>query len=94
MAREHALSQWRRTRFLATIRDESRGWLIETMACVERIGRSAFTLQDVYAWEAHLGALFPGNRHVREKIRQQLQRLRDNGYLRFTGNGSYELVRP
>ena len=35
--------------------------------------------------------LHPDNRHVRDKIRQQLQVLRDHGYLEFVSRGSYRL---
>ena len=48
------LKAWRETLFL---RDESltaRGWLIDVMRCVERIGRAEFTLSDVYACEPYL----------------------------------------
>ena len=51
------------------------------MRCVEAIGRDAFSLDDVYAYEAQLSALYPGNANVRPKIRQQLQVLRDQGYV-------------
>ena len=51
------------------------------MRCVERIGRPEFTLDDVYAFEPHLSRLYPDNRNVRPKIRQQLQVLRDHGWL-------------
>jgi type II restriction enzyme len=70
----------------------ARGWLIEVMKCVEAIGRPAFTLDDVYAHEARLSVLYPGNHNVRPKIRQQLQVLRDRGWLEFMGRGRY-LVR-
>ena len=50
-----------------------------------------FTLDDVYAHEDELAALHPGNRHVRDKIRQQLQVLRDMGLLQFLSPGSYRL---
>jgi type II restriction enzyme len=52
-------------------------------------GRESFSLADMYAFEARLGGLYPGNRHVREKIRQQLQVLRDRGWLEFMGRGRY-----
>jgi type II restriction enzyme len=32
------------------------------------------------------------NRHVRQKIRQQLQVLRDRGYLEFKGKGRYRVA--
>ena len=59
------------------------------MKCVERIGRDTFTLDDVYAFEDRLKAIYPGNNNVRTKIRQQLQVLRDQGYLDFVGRGRY-----
>ena len=62
------------------------------MKCVEQIGRDAFTLDDVYAFENELARVYPGNRNVRPKIRQQLQVLRDRGYLTFVGRGRYRLA--
>ncbi len=59
---------------------------------MEGLGRSAFSLEDVYACEAQLAALYPGNNNVRPKIRQQLQVLRDQGYLAFEGRGRYRRV--
>ena len=43
------------------------------MKCVESIGRREFDIEDVYAFEAQLGQLYPENRNVKPKIRQQLQ---------------------
>jgi type II restriction enzyme len=59
------------------------------MKAVEAIGRAEFELTDVYAFEARLSALYPSNNNVRPKIRQQLQVLRDHGYLEFLGGGRY-----
>src|SRR5689334_18268555 len=39
-----------------------------------------------------LAKLHPDNRHVRDKIRQQLQVLRGLGLLEFLGAGSYRLL--
>jgi type II restriction enzyme len=50
-----------------------------------------FSLDDAYAFEDRLQRLYPGNRNVRPKIRQQLQVLRDRGWLEFTGRGRYRL---
>lgn len=38
-----------------------------------------FSLNDAYDFEETLGSYFPGNAHVKEKIRQTLQKLRDAG---------------
>lgn len=86
------LETWRRTLFLRDARPEARGWLIEVMAAVEALGRSDFTLEQVYAAEARLAELYPGNNNVRPKVRQQLQRLRDAGYIEFTAPGRYRLT--
>ncbi len=85
------LDQWRSTLFLRDAGLNARGWL-EVMRCVEAIGRAEFTLADVYAFEPRLAALYPGNSNVRPKIRQQLQVLRDRGWLAFNGRGTYRRV--
>jgi type II restriction enzyme len=87
------LIKWQRTLFLRAQRDmEAKGWLVHVMRCIERLGKSHFSLDEVYAFETELSAAFPGNRHVRPKIRQKLQVLRDNGYLDFLGRGNYKLA--
>ena len=48
-------------------------------------------MADVYKFDAKLAKLHPANRHVRDKIRQQLQILRDLGLLEFLGGGEYWL---
>lgn len=50
-----------------------------------------FTLQEFYQFsEGHLSAAYPNNNHVRAKIRQVLQQLRDAGELKFVdGEGNY-----
>jgi type II restriction enzyme len=85
------LTQWERIKFLRDTSADARGWLIEVMNCVESLGKREFTLDDVYAFEPELARLYPNNRHVKQKIRQQLQVLRDKGYLSFESRGSYRL---
>ena len=83
------MEQWQSTLFLRRQGLTRRGWLIEVMKCVDLIGPSTFTLEDVYVHEQRLSAIYPDNRNVRPKIRQQLQVLRNNGYLDFVGRGRY-----
>lgn len=87
------LAEWKRTLFLRDERTEARGWLVEVMNCVESIGKGEFDLDDVYRFEPQLSQLYPDNRHVKQKIRQQLQVLRDHGYLDFAARGHYRLHR-
>lgn len=80
-----------RLRPLESLRHDTRGWTLDVLNVVRGMGRRDFTLADVYAHESVLARLHPGNLHVRDKIRQQLQRLRDSGFLEFTGRGQYRL---
>ena len=50
-----------------------------------------FTTADAYAFTRELEKLHPDNRHVRDKIRQQLQVLRDLGLLLHVGRGEWRL---
>ena len=89
------LARWRRTVFLRKQRDvTAKGWLLQVMRCIERIGKTQFSIDEIYAFEDELKAAYPGNRHIRPKIRQRMQILRDNGYLEFLGGGIYRLAEP
>jgi len=90
--RQSVLEQWRKTLFLRNESTASRGWLINVLKCVEEIGAKEFDLDRLYAFESRLSGLYPMNRFVRQKIRQQLQVLRDQGYLEFLGRGQYRLL--
>jgi type II restriction enzyme len=89
--KELVLSQWMKTLFLRDSGLDARGWLIEVMKCVEALGKQEFGLEDVYTFEGRLSSIYPGNNNVRPKIRQQLQVLRDKGYLDFVSRGYYRL---
>ena len=87
------LDKWRRTLFLRAQRDlQAKGWLVHVMRCIERLGKREFSLDDVYSFEGELGQAYPDNQHVKPKIRQKLQVLRDSGYLEFLGRGNYRLT--
>jgi type II restriction enzyme len=90
--RQSVLDQWRKTIFLRDETTASRGWLLNVLKCVELINAREFCLDDAYAFETRLSGLYPMNQHVRQKIRQQLQVLRDRGYLAFLGRGRYRLL--
>ena len=70
----------------------ARGWMLDIMRCIERIDRDEFTLGDMYAFEGELAAAHPENNHIKDKIRQQLQILRDKGYIDFVSRGHYRLI--
>jgi len=54
-------------------------------------GRGTFTTADAYAFTRELEKLHSDNRHVRDKIRQQLQVLRDAGLLIHVERGEWHL---
>jgi type II restriction enzyme len=91
--KELVLERWKQTCFLRDERPAARGWLIEVMNCVEAIAKAEFEIADVYRFEERMQRLYPGNMHVREKMRQQLQVLRDAGFIEFLGRGGYRLKR-
>jgi len=68
---------------------EARGWVMDVWRVVQDIRMGEFSLPDVYAAESSLARLHPDNRHIRAKIRQQLQVLRDLGFVEFLGGGRY-----
>lgn len=61
---------------------------------VRSLGKNEFSLAEVYAHANSLARLHPGNRHVNDKIRQQLQVLRDMGIMEFLGHGKYGIIAP
>ena len=54
---------------------------------------NTFTTADAYAFTRELEKLHPDNRHVRDKIRRQLQILCDAGLLIHIGRGEWRLPR-
>jgi type II restriction enzyme len=94
-ARPHALArrEFRESMRFQEVPLRERGWASLVLAKVRQIGKTEFTLADVYAYEEAMHAVYPDNSHVRPKIRQQLQVLRDLGYLEFLdGRGEYRVL--
>lgn len=91
--KDEVLHSWQKTLFL---RDEKeigvKGWIIDIMNCIDRLSKKEFSLHEVYSFEQELSLKYPNNRHIKDKIRQQLQFLRDKGYLEFLGMGKYKLI--
>ncbi|MBP5738638.1 MAG: restriction endonuclease, partial [Abditibacteriota bacterium] len=70
----------------------SRGWLFDVLNCVNEIESEDFTLDDAYRYVDVLAAKHPDNHNVEAKIRQQLQLLRNKGYIEFVGRGKYKKI--
>ncbi|HQT44628.1 MAG TPA: DpnI domain-containing protein [Candidatus Micrarchaeota archaeon] len=79
--------------FLDSKKYTQRGWFADILYYVRKLDTKAFSLGDMYQFEDDLQKIHPENKHIREKIRQQLQVLRDRGILRFDGQGTYLLLK-
>lgn len=86
------ISEWQKTLFLRGEKEISaKGWILDIMNCVEKLGNKEFSLDEVYTFENFLSKKHPENKHIKDKIRQQLQFLRDKNYLQFLGGGKYAI---
>lgn len=66
------------------------GWTRLVLEGVLSLPEDEFSLNAVYqACSIRAARRYPGNKHVHDKIRQQLQQLRDLGLVEFLGAGHY-----
>jgi type II restriction enzyme len=77
---------------LEELKPSERGWTLDVLRIVRSLGKTEFSNNDVYAFAPQLEKLHPNNRHVRDKIRQQLQVLRDRGFLMQIERGVWTLT--
>lgn len=86
------LEKFKKTDFLQSSEIESRGWILDIMNCIDAIASDDFTLNNMYEFEQELKAKHPENNHIKDKIRQQLQFIRDKGLIEFVSRGQYRRV--
>jgi type II restriction enzyme len=84
-------AQFRRVKPLGEIKAKERGWTLDVLNSIRTLGKAEFTNDDAYTLVPHLEKLHPGNRHVRDKIRQRLQVLRDAGLLIHIERGRWRI---
>lgn len=89
---EKIIEKVHRTEFLRGSKLDARGWTLDVLNCVNMLDGETFTLEQMYRFEEVLANKHPDNHHVKDKIRQQLQMLRNNGIIEFTGRGHYRKV--
>ncbi|HPN37517.1 MAG TPA: DpnI domain-containing protein [Melioribacteraceae bacterium] len=88
--KNNVLAEWKKTLFLREQTNVS--WLLDIMNCIDKLGNREFTLNEIYGFEVELMERHPNNMNIKDKIRQQLQLLRDKNYLTFMGRGKYKKV--
>ncbi|WP_333875462.1 DpnI domain-containing protein [Flavobacterium sp.] len=89
---ENVQTAFNKTIFLRDKSQESKGWLLDILNCIESIPKTEFNLADIYSFEDKLKQKHPNNNFIKDKIRQQLQYLRDKGIIEFNGRGTYKKV--
>jgi len=86
------LSGWKKTLFLREEREiTAKGWILDVMNCIDQLAKRNFNIDDIYSFEKDLEKKHLNNKHIKDKIRQQLQVLRDKGYLEFVRKGQYRV---
>ena len=83
---------WNKTTFLKSKKLNSRGWILDVLICIDRINSNNFSLENIYKFESELKIKYPNNNFIKDKIRQQLQILRDKGIIEFTSRGNYKKI--
>lgn len=89
-SQREVVENYARIKKLETANMNVRSWLFDVLNCVNRIGSNEFCLQEVYAYIEILQKRHINNHNVEAKIRQQLQFLRDKGFIEFLGGGHYK----
>lgn len=87
-SKNQVIQRWQAARKFLEVPFAKRGWLADLLTCIDQL-YTMFTLHDVYQFEDKLAELYPSNRNVKPKIRQQLQQLRDLGIIEFLQPGMY-----
>lgn len=86
------LSKYRRIKSLQTANLNLRGWMLDILNCINSMDNETFTLQDIYQYSDFLRTKHSYNHNIEAKIRQQLQFLRDKGFIEFIGRGKYRKI--
>ena len=85
-------AQYQRLLPLKQLAVRERGWTLDVLNVAQSIDRREFTNEDMYAHSEELRRRHPDNQHVKDKIRQQLQVLRDIGFVSHVGRGRWRLA--
>ena len=93
LPREASRSAFARLQFLSRMPVPRRGWAASLLNLLRQLPGDRFSLNDAYVFESNLAELYPGNKNVRPKIRQQLQVLRDAGIIAFEDRGQYRFTK-
>ena len=80
---EIVLKKWQSNLFLRNQNAERKGWLLAIMKCIDQLPRRIHIVTNRMNLKTKLSIQFPQNNHIKDKIRQQLQILRDQNMIEF-----------
>jgi type II restriction enzyme len=86
-------NKWKEALKINKEANTSKKWIFDVISLIENLNNDNFSLNDIYEHDNSLSLKYPDNNNIRPKIRQQLQKLRDLGYINFLGNGQYQRVK-
>ncbi|MBM3836766.1 MAG: dam-replacing family protein [Verrucomicrobia bacterium] len=81
-----------RLKSLQTLSTTQRGWTLDVLRLIQVREWTGFSTKQAYSLESELRTLYPTNSHIKEKIRQQLQVLRNQGVLEHVQRGVWRLA--
>jgi len=93
ITKKNVHAKWKGTEFLRNKKGESKGWILNIMKCIDAIQKDTFSLDEMYLFEKQLKEKYPNNNFIKDKIRQQLQILRDKGLIEFKSRGVYKKIK-
>ena len=68
-------------------------WKSEVRQCIIKLGKTNFTLSDMYLFIPDLKKRTGRSDNVDARIRENLQKLRDDGFIQFLEKGHYRRTR-
>lgn len=86
---DYIVNKYNQIKKLQTNNLNNRGWLFDVLNCINSIPTVEFCLADVYQFKEKLQKKYVNNHNIEAKIRQQLQFLRDKGFIEFVERGHY-----
>ena len=62
---------------------KNKSWKLELLSIIDSIPETIFSVNDLYEFISELEKKHSNNHHIDAKIRETLQQLRDEGYVKF-----------
>lgn len=71
--------------------DNKKRWRTDVMDCINKLQKPEFLLKDLYIFEDDLQIKRPNNKHIKEAIRIELQKLKNDKIIEVIKRGEYRV---